>query len=127
MALQIVTKKRFISSMKKTTSYLKQEWNKPVAVDFVKIVDKKITLLASQPNIGSNTSIKNTKSVLAGRGYQNRIYYRVENNKLIIVNIKDIRKSPKKIVLTNKFQNEPTLLFPRCFSWGHGCPDDTGK
>jgi plasmid stabilization system protein ParE len=96
MALQIVTKKRFISSMKKTTSYLKQEWNKTVAIDFVKIVDKKITLLASQPNIGSNTSIKNTKSILAGRGYQNRIYYRVENKKLIIVNLKDIRKSPKK-------------------------------
>ena len=82
--------------MKKTTGYLKQEWNKTVAVDFVKIVDKKITLPASQPNIGLTTSVKNTRSVLVGKGHQNKIYYRVEKNKLIIINLKDIRKNPKR-------------------------------
>lgn len=96
MALQIVTKKRFINNMKKITSYLKLEWNKTVAVNFTEIVDNKIILLASQPNIGIDTSLINVKSVLAGKGYQNRIYYRIEKNKLIIINIKDIRKNPKR-------------------------------
>lgn len=96
MALQIVTKKRFTNNMKKITSYLKLEWNKTVAVNFTEIVDNKIILLASQPNIGIDTSLINVKSVLAGKGYQNRIYYRIEKNKLIIINIKDIRKNPER-------------------------------
>ncbi len=96
MALQIVTKRRFINSMKKTTVYLKQEWNKAVAISFTELVDNKIKLLASQPNIGIDTSIKNTKTVLAGKGYQNRIYYRIEKNKLVIIDLKDVRKNPKR-------------------------------
>ena len=53
MALQIVTKKRFISAVKKITAFLKQEWNISVARDFVNLVNGKITLLASRPNIGA--------------------------------------------------------------------------
>ena len=82
--------------MKKTTVYLKQEWNKAVAISFTELVDNKIKLLACQPNIGIDTSIKNTKTVLAGKGYQNRIYYRIEKNKLVIIDLKDVRKNPKR-------------------------------
>ncbi|WP_460559079.1 type II toxin-antitoxin system RelE/ParE family toxin [Ferruginibacter profundus] len=89
-------KKRFIASMKKTTNYLKQEWDKSVAENFVTLVDKKIAVLASQPNIGAITAIRDTKAILAGKGFQNKIYYRVENNKLIILNLKDIRRNPKQ-------------------------------
>jgi plasmid stabilization system protein ParE len=78
MALQIVMKKRFITSMKKTTSYLKENWSKKVAEDFVELVDTKIALTAAQPNIGANTTLKNIRCILAGKGFQNRIYYRVE-------------------------------------------------
>ena len=96
MALQIVTKKRFIVAVKKITAFLKQEWNISVAEDFVTLVNTKITLLASQPKIGATTAVKSTKSVLVGKGHQNKIYYRVEKNKLIIINLKDIRKNPKQ-------------------------------
>ncbi len=96
MALQIVTKKRFISAVKKITAFLKQEWNISVARDFVNLVNGKITLLASRPNIGATTAVKNTRSVLVGKGHQNKLYYRVEKNKLIIINLKDIRKNPKR-------------------------------
>lgn len=96
MALQIITKKRFIASMKKTTGYLKTEWNNLVAQEFAELAEKKISLIASQPNIRSDTSIKDTKSTLIGKGYQNRIYYRIENNYLIIINLKDTRKNAKQ-------------------------------
>lgn len=96
MGLQIVAKKRFLNSFKKITSYLKQEWDKKVAEEFNRIVIKKLDLIASQPNIGVTTSVKNTRSVLVGKGHQNKIYYRVEKNKLIIINLKDIRKNPKR-------------------------------
>lgn len=96
MALQIVTKKRFIAAMKKVTRFLKQEWNISVAEDFVNLINSKIILLASQPNIGATTAVEKTRSVLVGKGHQNKIYYRVEKNKLIIVNLKDIRKNQKQ-------------------------------
>ena len=96
MGLQIVAKKRFLNSFKKITSYLKQEWSKKAAEDFKKIVITKLDLIASQPNIGITTAVKNTRSVLVGKGHQNKIYYRVEKNKLIIINLKDIRKNPKQ-------------------------------
>ena len=96
MGFQIIAKKRFLKSFKKITSYLKKEWGKSVAEEFKKIVSNKLDLIASQPNIGANTAIKNTKSVLVGKGHQNKIYYRVEKNKLIIINLIDIRKNTKQ-------------------------------
>lgn len=96
MGLQIVAKKRFLNSFKKITLYLKQEWGKNVAEDFNKIILAKLDLIVSQPNIGTSTPVKNTRSVLVGKGHQNKLYYRVENDKLIIINLKDIRKNPKQ-------------------------------
>jgi plasmid stabilization system protein ParE len=69
MGLQIVAKKRFLNSFKRITSYLKKEWGKSIAVDFNKIVINKLDLLTSQPNIGADTAIKKTKSILVGKGY----------------------------------------------------------
>ncbi|MEP7239148.1 MAG: type II toxin-antitoxin system RelE/ParE family toxin [Ferruginibacter sp.] len=96
MGFKIIAKKRFLNSFKKITSYLKKEWGKSVAEEFKTITTNKLDLIASQPNIGANTAIKNTKSVLVGKGYQNKIYYRVEKNKLIIINLIDTRKKPKQ-------------------------------
>ena len=96
MGFKIIAKKRFLNSFKKITSYLNKEWGKSVAEEFKTITINKLDLIASQPNIGANTAIKNTKSVLIGKGYQNKIYYRVEKDKLIIINLIDIRKNPKQ-------------------------------
>jgi|SRR5882757_7472298 len=96
MGLQIVTKKRFINSLQRTTVYLKKEWNQKVVEDFKQLVFIKIELLSFQPNIGSDTLIKNIKSVIVGKGYQNRMYYKVEKNKLVIIDLKDTRKDPKQ-------------------------------
>ena len=96
MGFQIIAKKRFLNSFKKITSYLKKVWGKSVAEEFKKIIINKLDLIAAQPNIGANTAIKNTKAVLVGKGYQNKIYYRVEKNKLIIINLIDTRKNPKQ-------------------------------
>ena len=87
MDLQIIAKKRFLNSFKKITSYLKLTFGKAVANDFNKLVINKLDLIASQPNIGSDTGIKEVKSVLIGKGNQNKIYYRVEKNRLIIINL----------------------------------------
>ena len=96
MALQVVTKKRFVNSLEKTIQYLKENWSKKVAEDFYTQVIKKIDLLVAYPNTGKSTTIKNTKSLLVGNENQNRIFYRIEKNKLIVVNMKDKRMNPKR-------------------------------
>ena len=96
MALQIIVKKRFTNSLKKVTSYLKTAFGKQVAKEFYDIVTKKIILLSVNPNLGAQTGIKDIRCVLAGKGFQNKIYYRVKNNDLIIINMIDTRRNPKK-------------------------------
>ena len=96
MALKIEVKKRFINSMEKVHEYLEKEWNTAVADEFNRIADEKIKLISRQPDIGNVTAIANVRCVLAGRGYQNRIYYRVIKDRLIIINMIDTRKNPKK-------------------------------
>ena len=49
MALQVVTKKRFVNSLEKTIQYLKENWSKKVAEDFYIQVIKKIDLLVAYP------------------------------------------------------------------------------
>ena len=96
MALQVVTKKRFVNSLEKITTYLKKNWSGEVADDFYKLLIKKIDLISLHPNTGKNTTIQNTKSVLVGKGNQNKIFYRIEKNKLILMNMKDTRMNPKR-------------------------------
>jgi plasmid stabilization system protein ParE len=96
MALKIEVKKRFINSMKKVHEHLEKKWSAAVADEFNRIADEKIKKVARQPDIGNVTAIANVRSVLAGKGYQNRIYYRVTKDRLIIINMIDTRKNPKK-------------------------------
>ena len=96
MGLQIVAKKRFLNSFKKITVYLKSEFGKTVAEDFNNIVLNKLDLIVAQPNIGVATAVKNIQCVIVGKVHQNKIYYRVEKNKLIIINLIDVRQDPKK-------------------------------
>jgi plasmid stabilization system protein ParE len=73
MGLKIVTKKRFLNRLQKTTKYLKDNWGKKEAEGFVLLVIEKIDLVSEKPNMGAMTAIKNTRSVLAGKANQTKI------------------------------------------------------
>ena len=96
MGFKIIIKKRFLNRLKITTKYFKDNWGKKEADAFVILVIKKINIVSEQPKLGTNTYIKNTKSILAGKGNQNKIYYRVEKSKLIVIDMKDTRMNPKR-------------------------------
>jgi plasmid stabilization system protein ParE len=61
---------------------------------YLPTIYKKIESASQYPLLGIPTSIKNTRSVLAGK--HNRIYYRIEKNKIIVLNIRDTRRNPAK-------------------------------
>jgi len=96
MAFQVIIKSRFANRFKKVSKYLKMEFGSKAANDFYKLVIDKIDLLANRPNIGSQTAIAGVKSVLVGRGRQNKLYYKLSKNNLVILDMKDTRLNPKR-------------------------------
>ncbi len=95
MALQIITKKRYQNNLKKILSYLVLYWNKNVAEEFIDLLFKKYELLSTIPNIGVQIlPSKNVRSIVITK--HNKVYYKVEKGHLIIINIIDTRRNPKK-------------------------------
>lgn len=95
MALKIKTKKRYQNNLKKIISYLVIKWDKKIAENFLNLIFRKYELLANMPNIGVPVSSnKGIRSILITK--HNKIYYRVEKGNLIIINIIDTRRNPKK-------------------------------
>ncbi len=76
-------------------SYLDEQWGESVGLDFIKLIDSKILLLALQPNIGIRSQkLKDARSILITK--HNRLTYRIRDNILIILNLSDTRRHPKK-------------------------------
>ena len=95
MAYQIIIKKRFVNKVKKVLSFLEKEWLAKVAEEFLIKIDRRIQLLTSQPYIGiSSSKIKDVRGLLITR--HNRIYYKIKDDKVIILNMYDTRMKPAK-------------------------------
>jgi len=99
MALKIVTKRRYINNIQKISSWISLQLGKKVAEEFVILVENKLKLLSKLPKVGVETELKNIRSVLVGKGFQNKIYYTVKGNELVIINIRDTRRNPRKKTL----------------------------
>jgi plasmid stabilization system protein ParE len=99
MVQQIIFKKRFRHKLDKILLYLEAEFGLFVAKKFAEQLDKKFQSLLLQPFTGTpSQTFPAVRSIRAGK--YNRIYYKVENNRIIIINIYDTRINPAK----NKFK-----------------------
>jgi plasmid stabilization system protein ParE len=94
MANKIIYKKRFLNKLDKLLAYLQKEWSITIANEFLDKLEEKIKVIKHQPATGTTTAIENTRSILISK--HNRVYYRIEENKIIIINMVDTRKNPKK-------------------------------
>ena len=95
MAYQIIVKKRFTNKVQKVLAYLEKEWSHKVAADFLIKIDRRFALLTKQPTIGKPSSkIKKIRGLLITR--YNKLYYTIEDDKVIILNMYDTRMNPKK-------------------------------
>jgi len=92
MAYKAIYKKRFINKLDKLLDYLHEEWSVDVANNFIIILRSRIDSLKQNPHIGSSTYLKNTRTILITK--HNRLYYRIENDKLIILNLIGTRRNP---------------------------------
>ena len=96
MAYQIIIKKRFTKSVHKVLSFLQKEWSDKVAGEFLKKLDYRILLLTKQAHIGTRSSkVKDVRGLLITR--QNKLYYKIKGNKIIILNMYDTQIDPRKM------------------------------
>lgn len=95
MVYQIIFKKRFLNKLEKLLTYIESEFGLLVAQRFAKQLDKKFQSLQLQPYAGTaSVNFPNVRSILAGK--HNRMYYRIESNEIVIINMYDTRINPKK-------------------------------
>lgn len=95
MAYQIIYKKRFLKKLFKLLGYLNDEWGSDVANKFILQLQKRLKTLSTQPYIGTPSSeLKFVRSILITR--QNRLFYRIKENIIEVINLYDTRSDPKK-------------------------------
>jgi plasmid stabilization system protein ParE len=90
MAYKIVVKKAFVNRLTEVLNYLEKEWGKKVADDFVFKVDTRIRSLEHHPFIGALSKHKNIRGIYITK--HNRMYYKVNGNKVTILNLYDTRR-----------------------------------
>jgi plasmid stabilization system protein ParE len=93
MAKQIIYKKRFLNKLDKLLIYLEKEWNITVANEFLDKLEEKMYVIKLHPDIGNITLYKNIRSILVTK--HNRVYYRVEEAQIAVVNMIDTRMNSK--------------------------------
>jgi plasmid stabilization system protein ParE len=93
MEYEIIINKRFSNKLLGVLDYLEKEWNRKVAKAFLSKVYSRIFALRTHPYIGSLTSMENVRSTLITK--HNRMYYKVVNNKIVILNLYDTRKKKR--------------------------------
>jgi len=95
MAYKIIYKKRFLNNLIKLLDYLKAEWNEDVANTFINKLQKRLQTLSRQPHIGAPSSvIKTVRSILITK--HNRLFYRIKEDTIEVINMYDTRSNPKK-------------------------------
>lgn len=91
MGHKIIFKKRFTNRLSDVLAFLEKEWGKKVADEFIDKIHDAINALKKHPQLGA-PSLK----IKGARGFSitkhNRLFYRIEMNKIIILSLADTRK-----------------------------------
>jgi plasmid stabilization system protein ParE len=95
MAYKIIVKKRFTNKAVKLLHFLENHWNTIVANDFLEKLDNRIHNLSLQLFTGVPIKeLSDVRPVLITK--HNRLYYRIHNKAIRIINLYDTKMNPKK-------------------------------
>ncbi len=84
-----------LEDYERVIDYLIKMWSVNIATDFEEIVNKKLANLSGQPFIGIASQKKPTViSILLTK--HNRLYYRITEQPIELLNIFDTRQNPEK-------------------------------
>lgn len=94
MAYKIIYKKRYLNNIEKLIFYLRAEWSEVVATELIQTINIKISQISSNPYLGSLQGRTKVRSIIITKHH--RLYYRIQNSTLIIMNLLDMRINPKR-------------------------------
>lgn len=95
MAKEIVWTKRALSKFNKIIDYLESEWGENTTSSFVKRTYDIIELISELPDLGTlENPEKKVRGFLITK--HNRLFYRITDKEIILLNFFDTRKKPKK-------------------------------
>lgn len=95
MAYKIIVRKRFTKKVTNLLSYLELNWETKVVKDFALKLKFRVDTISQQPYIGSvSKKVKNVRSIFITK--HNRLYYRINDNTIEILNLYDTRINPNK-------------------------------
>lgn len=91
--MQVFVTPRAERNFDSIVEYIKQKWGERTAKEFVQKVDEIFKLLQAYPLMGQVES-NDIRGFQLSR--QTRIFYRIRDNKIIILSFFDVRQDPKK-------------------------------
>ena len=95
MAFEIVFKKRFINKLVKVQINLEEEWGDQVAKSFLLKIDLRVKLLKQFPYLGiASEKVAGVRGLLITK--HNILFYKVEGNKIIVLDLFDTRAKSGK-------------------------------
>lgn len=95
MARQIIWTKRANDKFNKVVRYLEDEWGQRVTEHFVRKTYDVVELISDQPDLGTlENPEKNIRGFLLTK--HNRLFYRVTDREIILLNFFDTRSGRKK-------------------------------
>lgn len=99
MAYKIRKSKEFLHNVLRVQTYIEKEWGIKSSEKFQSILDSKINSLSINPKIGRAIA-KNKHIRKLTITKHNKIYYRVQNNEVIILALFESKQNPKR----NKYE-----------------------
>ncbi|MBI1288851.1 MAG: hypothetical protein GC178_14885 [Flavobacteriales bacterium] len=95
MAKKVVWTKRASRKFDVIIEYLEEDWNENVVRAFVLRTETVLELLSRNPELGT---VENSERGIYGFRLtkHNRLFYRFDNQRLIVLNLFDNRQNPKR-------------------------------
>jgi plasmid stabilization system protein ParE len=94
MAYEILITKRFSKKFQKLLFYIENEWGKSVADQIELELYEKLDILQKHQFVGSLQGREKVRSVIFAK--HNRLYYHITKEKIVIINLVDMRINPKR-------------------------------
>ncbi len=89
--------------MIKLLYYLEADWGKTVADRFANKLEKRLDDLSGQPFTGiESDTFRNVRSILITK--HNRLYYRIKETTIEVINLYDTRMNPEKNIYLKKMK-----------------------
>jgi plasmid stabilization system protein ParE len=95
MAFEVIWTEPVWKDLEVIVNYIDREWSRPLGDQFVAELKERVKVLSKQPFMGM-PSMKDQSIRSIKISKHNRLYYRIEEERLFLLNIFDLRQHPDK-------------------------------